>query len=208
MNEIIANIGYVFLTINLILLLKGFSSNGKAFKIFTIYTIIIFIIQLISNILFRCRMNNLFLSHAYFVLQFVILSFFYLEILKTKMQKKTVFLFLFLCPLLLAIQYANEPSLFFKFNLFEIFITSFLLVIYAVFHLYNMLNEKKVFYYINLGILIYLFGSTILFLVGNLMIHFSSELNKYTWILNSLLYVIYQLFILFECNRILRKQWT
>ncbi|ODS81579.1 MAG: hypothetical protein ABS44_19090 [Chryseobacterium sp. SCN 40-13] len=38
-----------------------------------------------------------------------------------------------------------------------------------MFHFYNLLNKEKNYYYINTGILIYLFGSTVLFISGNLI---------------------------------------
>jgi hypothetical protein len=198
MNNFFADIGYLILLINVILFIKGFSNNGKAFKIFTIYSVLIFIIQIIVNVLNYFKINNLFLSHFYFISQFLLLSFFYLTILKINFQKKIIKLLLILCPFTLMMQYIINPNLFFKFNLFEIFITSFPIIIFATFHLYNLLIEERKFYYINLGILIYLFGSTILFLVGNLMLSLSPSLNKLTWILNSVLYIIYQLFILAE----------
>jgi positive regulator of sigma E activity len=69
-----------------------------------------------------------------------------------------------------------------------------------------MLNEKKEFYYINMGVLIYLFGSTILFLVGNLTIVLSPRMNKITWILNSILYIVYQIFILVEWKKSFSKK--
>ena len=205
MLEILANIGYVFLSINLIIFLKGFSRNGKAFKIFTIYTAVIFLIQICAEVLSKNHMPNLYLSHAYFILQFVLLSFFYLEILTEKIQKKIVLYALFICPLILALQYYNDPKLFFKFNLFEIFITSFLLILYATFYLYNLLNEKKSFYYINLGLLLYMFGSTVLFLVGNLIGSFGPKFNQMTYSLNAGLYIIYQLFILYDYKIMLKK---
>jgi hypothetical protein len=198
MNNFFADIGYFILLINVILFIKGFSNNGKAFKIFTIYSVLIFIIQIIVNVLNYLKINNLFLSHFYFIFQFFLLSFFYLTILKVNFQKTTIKLLLILCPLILVIQYLMDPNLFFEFNLFEIFITSFPIIIYSTYYLYNLLNEKKDFYYINLGILIYLFGSTVLFLVGNLVAKLDNNLNDIPWILNSALYIMYQLFILVE----------
>jgi hypothetical protein len=61
-----------------------------------------------------------------------------------------------------------------------------------------MLIGKKEFYYINIGIMLYLLGSTILFFVGNLTALMSAEISKITWVTNALLYVIYQLFIAFD----------
>jgi hypothetical protein len=202
MNQILAYIGYFILLLNLILFFIRFSNQGKAYKIFTVYLGLVFVVQILAEILIQQKRNNLFLSHFYFIGQFIVLSIFYLNILKkVDFQKKIVKGGLILGLSILGIQFVNDNTLFFKFNLFEIVITSFLLIVFASFHFYNLLNEKKEFYYINMGILIYLFGSTILFLVGNLMTSLSPKLNKIPWILNSFLYIIYQLFILVEWKK-------
>jgi hypothetical protein len=201
MIEVLAYIGYIILFLNLVLFFKSSIHKELPFKIFTAYLGIIFIIQIIGSVLTYLKINNLFLSHFYFIGQFLMLSFFYLNLLKLPFQKRIVWFGLFLGTFILGIQYTIEPNLFFKFNLFEIFITSFLIIVFATFHFYNMLNEKKEFYYINIGILMYLFGSTILFLVGNLMTSLRPEFNKIPWILNTFLYIVYQLFVLFEWKK-------
>jgi hypothetical protein len=201
MLKIFVNIGYVILLVNLIIFIKDFSKYGKAYMIFTGYLAMIFIIQMISKIMIEYHFQNLITTHFYFIGQLVLLSFFYLVILKEDYQKRIVRIGLVLGLLALAIQYSLDRGLFFKFNLFEIFITSFLPIIYATFHLYNMLNEKKEFYYINIGILIYLFGSSILYLVGNLTIVLSLKMGMITWILNAFLYIIYQVLILIEWKK-------
>jgi hypothetical protein len=202
MNQILAYIGYFILLLNLILFFIRFSNQGKAYKIFTVYLGLVFVVQILAEILIQQKRNNLFLSHFYFIGQFIVLSFFYLNILKkVDFQKNIVKGGLILGLSILGFQFVYDNTLFFKFNLFEIVITSFLLIVFASFHFYNLLNEKKEFYYINMGILIYLFGSTILFLVGNLMTSLSPKLNKIPWILNSFLYIIYQLFILVEWKK-------
>ena len=207
MNQIVAYIGYFFLLLNLILFFIRFSNQGKAYKIFTVYLVLVFVVQILAEILIQQKRNNLFLSHFYFIGQFIVLSFFYLNILKkVDFQKNIVKGGLILGLSILGFQFVNDNTLFFKFNLFEIVITSFLLIVFASFHFYNLLNEKKEFYYINMGILIYLFGSTILFLVGNLMTSLSPKLNKIPWILNSFLYIIYQLFILVEWKKSFSKK--
>ena len=129
-----------------------------------------------------------------------------LILLKEKYQRKIIKLTLILVLSFLGIQYTIYPKLFFEFNLFEIFITSFSIIIFSAFHFYNMLNEKKEFYYINMGILLYLFGSTILFLVGNLTVTLSREFTKIPWILNALFYVFYQLFVLYEWKKSFSKK--
>ncbi|MCO6173922.1 hypothetical protein NHF50_02580 [Flavobacterium sp. NRK F10] len=67
-----------------------------------------------------------------------------------------------------------------------------------MFHFYNILNEKRTYYYINMGILIYLFGSTVVFLSGNIISVLNFSTSKIIWELNSVLYVIYQILIMVE----------
>lgn len=198
MREFLINFGYVLLLLNFVLYASGFFREQKAYKIFTLYIFVIILVQVGS---YACKIlynKNLFISHFYFIGQFIFLSLFYLTLVKDQFQKKTIKIAFALVLLTLAIQYGFKPDLFFKFNLYEIFITSFLLIIFATFHFYNMLDEKKTFYFANMGILLYLFASTILFLVGNLTVKFSKNFNMITWMLNAGLYVVYQLFILYE----------
>ena len=154
-------------------------------------------IQMTSKVLFTLKMNNLFLSHFYFIFQFLILSYFYYTLLDVPFQKKVVKIVSAITLLVLGINYAWKPELFFSLNLLEIFVTSLPVVIYAAFHLYNLLNKQHYFYYTTVGILIYLYGSTFLFLSYELiMIAIEKEAGVYTWFLNIFLYVVYQLFIL------------
>ena len=67
-----------------------------------------------------------------------------------------------------------------------------------MFHFYNLLNKEKNYYYINTGILIYLFGSTVLFISGNLINTLKLESRNIVWLLNAFLIVVYQLFIFIE----------
>lgn len=198
MKQFLAYFGYLLLLLNFILYVSAYFKNNKAYKIFTIYLFVMMCVQLSSHLCMRFYSNNLYLSHFYFIGQFIILSLFYLKLIKENFQRRVIAIGFVLVLSTLSIQYVIRPELFFKFNLYEIFITSFLLIIYATFHFYNMLDEKKVFYFINMGILMYLFGSTILFLVGNLTAKFSLKFSFVTWILNTFLYAIYQLFILYE----------
>lgn len=198
MRLFFVNLGYALLLLNFILYAIGYFKQGKAYKIFTGYIFVIVCIQIATYTCFRLYNNNLFLSHFYFIGQFIMLSLFYLKLVKGAFQKKVINIGFILVLATLATQYAMKPELFLKFNLYEIFITSFLLIIYATFHFYNMLDEKKEFYFINMGIIMYLFGSTILFLVGNLTTKFSAKFSFITWTLNAFLYAIYQLLILYE----------
>lgn len=202
MSKILADFNYLLMLINLVLFLIQFKKLNKAFRIFTFYMLVIAIIQLTTRYFSRNGMNNLFISHFYFVLQFVILSFFYKTILPVNAQKKCVLTGLIVCLSILSIQYYYNPSLFYTFNLLEIFITSFLILIYAMFHFYNILNESKEYYYLNTGIFIYIFGSTVLFLSGDILSTIDKSYGKIIYTLNGLLYIVYQIYIFIEWLRV------
>ncbi|WP_225585437.1 hypothetical protein [Flavobacterium sp. MDT1-60] len=61
-----------------------------------------------------------------------------------------------------------------------------------------MLTDSKKYYYITVGIIIYLLASTVLFLVGNLTIGLSKEVRLISWNLNAFFVAVNQLFILYE----------
>jgi hypothetical protein len=185
-----------------VLYLKDFLQNGKSYKIFTFYLVGTGLIQILSKIYLNLYANNLFLSHYYFIGQFILLSLFLKSLFTNRIQKSVANWILVIGLILLVIQYSINPAVFYKFNLFEIFVTSFLIIILAAMHLYNLLAEEKVFYYTTIGILIYLSGSTILFFVGNITAILSEEYQFLPWTLNAVLVVIYQLFILFQWRKI------
>lgn len=175
---------------------------SRAILVFTLYLLSILIIQITSVYLRSQSINNLYLSHYYFILQFIFLSIFYLEIINNTFQRKVIKTSVPICLISLGIQYYFNEDLLVKFNLFEIFITSFLIIIFSMFHFYNILNEKRKYYYLNTGILLYLFGSTVLFISGNLITRLDLAPSKIVWILNSFLYIVYQVFILLEWREI------
>ena len=193
--------GILLLATNTIVYFKGFFKNEKAFKIFVIYNAVMLFIQVISLLFSLKGINNIFLSHFYFILQFILLSSFYFYLINHTLQKRAILYTSSTVLVILLLQYIIYPDLIYKFNLLEVFLTSFAVILYSTLHLYNMLNSKKTYYYINLGILIYLFGSTVLFLTGNLIAALNSSKNQLTWTLNAVLYVVYQLFILFEWKK-------
>ena len=198
LDDIIDNAGLVLLFINTILYLVSFKShkNKRDYLLFTIYLIIISVIQAWSFYLaYDGGRDNLFLSHYYFILQFVLLSFFY-ESLFLKKQKKYVFSTLIIILIILTIRYINEPSRYFKFDLVEIFICSLPIVIYSIVYLYNSLNKSKGYLYINAGVLIYLSASTLIFILGDYLS--GQDINKgirEIWMINSFLYLLFLILI-------------
>ncbi|GAA6772588.1 hypothetical protein [Flavobacterium sp. GSB-24] len=143
-------------------------------------------------------MNNLFLVNTFFIGQMIFLGLFYYSILKIKIQKQFVKVSLIVALLVLTIQFVNDPQEFLKFNLFEITLTSLLIVVFALLHFYNMLTENKTYYYASMGIIIYLLSSTVLFIIGNLTSTLNNDVKYLSWMFNAFLNIVYYLFIMYE----------
>jgi hypothetical protein len=158
---------YLFITSAVLCLLYfiGFFKYGKTYKIFTLYIVGVLIIDFVaSNLWDWFKIYNIFTSHFYDLFQFVILSYFYATLLQTKKQLLAVFILLIILPVFLLSRYVFNPQMFFEYSLLETYLATMPIIIYATMHLYNNLGQKTEFYYANLGILLYLFSSTFIFL--------------------------------------------
>ena len=176
--------------------LKG--KQAKAINIFTIYLAANCISQVGQFILAKLVIKNLFLSHFYFLSQFILLSLFYKELLNSK-QSKIVNYVLFSVLLILGIQYVINPNLFLEINIFEIFITTFPIIVYSVMHLYNSLSKTYTYKYINTAILLYLTLSALIFILLDYLSSIEkSNVTSNIWFLNKVLYVGFLLLILIE----------
>lgn len=148
--------------------------------------------------LYHLHMNNLFLVNIFIIGQMILLGIFYNSIFNLKSQKRFVLISVVVALLILAVQFMMDWNQFLRFNLFEITLTSLLVVIFALIHFYNMLTESKKYYYISIGVVFYLLGSTVLFLIGNLTHNLSNEFKFLSWQLNSVLLLMYYGFILYD----------
>lgn len=192
-------LGILLLLVNTVLYLKSYSNykDTIALKYFSWYLLGICAIQVIGIVFAHYRINNLYLSHLYFWTQLIMLAVFYRNLFEQN-QKKYISIVIGSVSIILIIQYLIKPHLFFKFNTLEIFITTFPLVVFSMIHLYNSLSKKGKFMYINAGILIYLTTSTLIYILGNYLASYKSDLITHIWFLNKVLYVIYMSLILIE----------
>lgn len=198
MDDFLIYSGYLILLLNLVLYSYSFFRKGKANVFFVSYLAFSFLMQLSMELMYIFRMNNLFVVNIFFIGQMILLGLFYNSLMKLKSQKIFVKTSLIIALSLLTAQYVLDPGEFLKFNLFEIILTSLLIVVYALMHFYNMLTESKQYYYVSVGVICYLLASTVLFLIGNLSLELSNDLKYLSWMLNALLVFVYQLFILYD----------
>ncbi|MNE31077.1 hypothetical protein D3C80_1246250 [compost metagenome] len=198
-------LGYFVLSIDLVLYTHSFFRKKKANVFFVSYLAFSFIMQFSMEVMYHLRMNNLFLVNIFIIGQMILLGLFYTSIFKLKSQKKFVLLSIVAALLILVVQFIIDWNQFLRFNLFEITLTSLLVVIFALIHFYNMLTESKEYYYISIAVVFYLLTSTVLFLIGNLTHNLSKEFKFLSWQLNSILLVMYYGFILYDWKKNLSK---
>ena len=197
---------YLVLLVNLILYSFSFFQKEKANVFFVSYLVFSFLMQLSMEVMYLLKVNNLPVLNTFFTGQMILLGLFYNSLLKLKIQKIFVLVCIVIALFILGIQFALDPGQFMKFNLFEIALTCLLIVVFALLHLYNMLTDGKKYYYVSIGIIIYLFASTVLFLIGNLSFSLSDDLKYLIWTLNAFLSLVYQFFILYDWKKSFYKR--
>lgn len=179
-------------------------TKKKTHTILMIYLMTIFGVQIYSAWLAFNGNYNLHISHFYFILQLLLLSYFYYTICTQQIQKILIKYSTLVCFIILSIQYIIHPETYFKFNNLEIFLTSFLLIVYTLFHFYNLLSAKKSFLFFNIGLFFYLFSSTVLFLVGNLLVIL--DIGSINFDINNILFIIFQVFVFMEWIKLYFKK--
>lgn len=209
MTNIVGRIAVVCLVFAFFLFLSKYKNNNKTFKIYTIYLGAISLCE-ISSTISKCFVkNNLIIAHCDTILQFILISLFFASMFTSEVHKKILYFFLVVLPLFLMTRFAISPELLFKYDNIETFSTSMFLIVYAALHLYNILNREKKFFYVTVGLLIYLVGSTTIVLTGNLLIALNDmKLYNKIWLFNILFYLAYQIFVIFEWYKNYRQKPT
>ena len=203
-DDYIVNAGYFILTLNTLVFVISYNEKNKALKYFIMYLMLCFLIQFYSNILHDLGQNNLFLSHYFFIGQFLFLSFFFSKLLNFKKFKILNRCFTFLIVFSFIFHLNKQPKAFERWSVFEIAITSIPLIIYSFFFFLKNLNHStnKKYIYFNSGFFIYTLCSTLIFILGNIG---SREMKLFVWDVNAFLYVFFQVLIFVEWYRNFRK---
>lgn len=178
--------------------MKGLTINGRAYRLFTYYLIFIGLIQYAQIHCTRVLLleSNLFLSHFYFIGQFIILTLFFQELLK----KKWMLIVMGLVLGILIIQYILHPEIIPRYNKYGLFFTHIILVLFALLYLYVSMGENSRYQLISIGIILYFTSTSIIWYSGNLV--FNTEISNETmqWVsnINSVLYFLFQILIFVE----------
>lgn len=198
--KIFSRIGLAILCINVIIYLIGFFRNGKAYKYFSLYLLAIGIVQLVMQVFALKKQNNHFLSNYYLFFQFILLSlFFYILFFEVAKRKANLIMAISVTTTAgLVVQYSLYPNNYFTFNSLGLLITSVILIVYAVLYLYELLTKKLPFHFVVIGLFIYLISSALIFASATSLVSINDELYVYIWNTNAILFIIYQLLVLWE----------
>ena len=196
---VISLLGLFFLVFNTILFLRNSQIKKEISNVFLIYLVTLSIIEVACHIIGILQPNsNFFISHFYFIFQFTFLSYLYHKLIGSNFISKII-LFVYLIQMtILAVMYIFDPSLFWRFNEYEIIATSFILVVYAFYFIYKEMDKVHYYYNFSIGLILYLLCSVSIFLYGNLELVLIENPHIDIWIFNTVFYIIFQFMIFRE----------
>lgn len=203
-EALLTNAGYLFLIINTLVFTISYNVKNKEQKYFIMYLILCFTVQMFSGFLSDLRQNNLFLSHYFFIGQFIFLSLFFSTFYRFKNIIRS---FTFLVALSFIFYLNLNTEIYKKWSVIEIAVTSIPLIIYSLLFFVKKISDNKdnKYIYFNTGFFLYTLCSTLIFSLGNIG---TRELKFYVWKINNLLYFIFQVLIFIEWYKNFRKSLT
>ncbi|GAB7258127.1 hypothetical protein OBPA_25940 [Polaribacter sp. OB-PA-B3] len=195
-------LGYVVLFINVILYSITYKQKSVAYKYLYFFLLLSLIIQIISSYLAFKKINNLFFFHVFTIGQYILMSLFFSTVLNNQVIKTILKYSCVIFPLTLIVVFCFKPELLFRFNSIEILIFSIPLIISSFsFFIEKIDSKNKKYIYFNSGFFLYLVCSTLLFSAGNIQ----TTTTRLLWLLNSFIYLCYQILIAVEWNKSFRN---
>lgn len=191
--------GLFFLFFNTFLFLRKKEIHNQVSKVFLMYLVSLCLIEGACHVIGILKPNsNFFISHFYFIFQFTFLSYLYHKLIGSNFISKII-LFVYLIQMtILAVMYIFDPTLFWRFNEYEIIATSFILVLYALYFIYKEMDKVHYYYNFSVGLILYLLCSVSIFLYGNLELVLIENPYIDIWIFNTIFYIIFQFMVFRE----------
>ncbi|TAF71971.1 MAG: hypothetical protein EAZ58_03065 [Flavobacterium sp.] len=198
MDDFLIYLSYSILVLNLSLYAISFFKKEKVNGFFLIYLLFATIMQVSMEMFYLLHRNNLFLMNLYFIGQMMMLGLFYGSLMNCRSQKTIIHSTMVLNAIIIGVQSLLDYEQFFKYNLLVIVITNLSVIVFAVLHLYNMLTSEKKYYYVTIGLILYLLASTLIYIVGNINVKLDNDFKFLLVYFNSFLVIVYYLFILHD----------
>lgn len=192
-------IGLFFLIFNAIIFNTNKVVRNNVSNVFLMYLISLAIIEISCHavgILFPS--SNLFISHFYFGFQLVFLSVFFYSLITNQFVRNLIVAIAVLQLSYLTYVYVTKSELFWTFNTYEIVSSSFILIVYAVYFIFNNVDLVHKYFNFSIGLILYLACSIAIFLSGKLELVICEKPYIDIWFFNSLFYIVFQFFIFRE----------
>ncbi|PHN05979.1 hypothetical protein CRP01_13475 [Flavilitoribacter nigricans DSM 23189 = NBRC 102662] len=192
------NITLLILAVNVFAFLKALKYLPSFHKWFAFFLTTGLIVQIFAQILSISAINNLPLLHFYTFFEFIFLSLFYQKLLQQIPAKNFGYFIIAICVIII-LNTCFIQSLF-SFNSIAKTITHAAYIGYALFYFFGRIKSGSVFMnLINSAVLIYYSGSLFIFMFTNILTYFEELIPyyDYLWISNALLYLIFQLIVLY-----------
>lgn len=141
MGKLLPTISSLFFVFPLVAGVSRFRCLSASMKIVCIYVCVASIAEITSRVLWLYDMNNLFLLHIYTMLEFAILSAFYL-VLSGKRECR-VFIGLFFVFSLLSLLDMYYIHSILRFNTYARSVECVLIMMYAMYYLYRQIGDVK-----------------------------------------------------------------
>ncbi len=194
--------GLTLLILNTILFVSKIKGKDKLYKVFTLYLVFLTMEELACNIIgFSQIIPNTFLAHFHFNIHLLFLSVLYYNLFTSVTLKKLVLILYVIILLGLGIQYFNNPTIFWQFNVPEIVIISIAIISYALIHIYNCISEQKNYFHFSIGISLFLICASIIYMSGQYELVFWQNPLIDIWIFSSIFFIVFQFFIFKEWKK-------
>lgn len=170
----------------------------KIAKAIAIYLLFLASNEIASSVLSFKGINNLFLSHSFIIIQTLILGYIFIKNFLNRNQIKLAKIYLTVTMSFLVIQYSIHPSLLTQFNLIEVFLMNYFLILCSFCYFYNTLGKNRQYGFLVIGILFYSVMSSSIFLFGNLATSVDIDIAKIIWQSHFFLVMTYQLLVMLQ----------
>lgn len=192
---IISLIGLFLLIRNFIFFFLYRKGQDVAYKIMMIFLGLDSLNEIICNIYgLTCPGENLIMSHTHYHLQFLFASLLYYNLITTGFRKIIV-LVTILFYVFTFYFYYNNPAIIFAINAKEVFLISLILIFYALYYLYTIIDKEQRYVYFSVGLIMYLLCSSVVFFSGDIELILCEKPYIDIWVFDSIFIIIYQLLI-------------
>lgn len=185
--------GRALLALNLLFLFIIRKHLRRAMILLSVLLIGIAIIEIMASYLARQGLSNQHLTHFYTIGRFLMLSIMYYGQLRKFQRIVPIGVAVFSVVLIYQMTYSSIR--YYEFNTLGFLISACILILYAMAYYIEHISTKRYWDMFNIGLFLYLGGSSIIFLTMNSWQNLK-DWNYVIWSVNASLFVVFQGFVM------------